>query len=434
MAKRWGSCFKCGATWKPGHTCAGKQGQTQRDGGLEPGFYAVKVGWTPGVYMSWAAAKAEIDALAEGEAVYKKCSTRAAAVAFVGGDTVVQAWDAFRAGKLDEAEELFRRGGDLGGHGAHRIQLERQRRNEVLREQERAAEAAGIERERVAAVERTQRERARAAAAEQEAVAAIAAKERVVAAAQEQLVEVQRLREKQVAITRKLVLEAQLAEDARKHAEQREAQLEIDSQAAKESVQREQQRAREIRSEIQQLRAEQTAEQRCLALQAMTAKERGQLGFRSDGLTPLDPRARARSGKRGPGRSKRRAARRKREQEIVAREAAAITKEQQATALVAAAEQQAAAQEVCAVQYAVSKVAAIADPPQRKRAERQIDVIKRGLAQIASAADEPSSPLATKSYLSLGIGPCQLRSLLPTHPLPSRIGCYTRTQDRTTPR
>eukprot|EP01052_Picozoa_sp_SAG31_P053333 SAG31_NODE_13623_length_856_cov_22.778071_1_plen_97_part_01 len=97
MAKRWGSCFRCGVAWTPGHVCAERQGQARRDSGtLEGCHYAVKVGWTPGVFQSWPSAKAEIDALAEGEAVYKKFSTRAAAVAFVGGDIVVQAWDAFR--------------------------------------------------------------------------------------------------------------------------------------------------------------------------------------------------------------------------------------------------------------------------------------------------------------------------------------------------
>eukprot|EP01052_Picozoa_sp_SAG31_P022599 SAG31_NODE_1804_length_7234_cov_3.340855_6_plen_109_part_00 len=61
-------------------------------------FHAVRIGRTPGVYSTWAAAKAEIDhpdcpPLPAGEGrKYMKFRVREQAVEFVGGEDVLKAW------------------------------------------------------------------------------------------------------------------------------------------------------------------------------------------------------------------------------------------------------------------------------------------------------------------------------------------------------
>jgi hypothetical protein len=81
----------------------------------------VKEGHTPGVYEKWALASAEINPPKfTGQAVHKSFAKLDAVILYMGGEALYKAWTAFSAGKLDDAEELFKQG-DPSGHGALRI-------------------------------------------------------------------------------------------------------------------------------------------------------------------------------------------------------------------------------------------------------------------------------------------------------------------------
>jgi hypothetical protein len=93
--------------------------------GHQKKWYAVKIGFTPGFYEDWALAKAEINPPKFlHQAVHKSFAKLDEAIRFMGGEALYKAWTAFSAGKLDDAEELFKLG-DPSGHGAFRIRCER---------------------------------------------------------------------------------------------------------------------------------------------------------------------------------------------------------------------------------------------------------------------------------------------------------------------
>eukprot|EP01052_Picozoa_sp_SAG31_P035382 SAG31_NODE_4262_length_3402_cov_12.222222_2_plen_506_part_00 len=153
--KVWGRyCYKCGESYYHGqdacHWCENERHEKKKKKEKQC-YYAVRVGWTPGVYGSWAETRPALlrdaDSALRGEnfvtfghtrirPAWEKCSSLRKAWAFMGtkgtgaarvlnGKLVCQAWDEFRAGDLDRAEDTFAAGGDIRGHGAWRIALAR---------------------------------------------------------------------------------------------------------------------------------------------------------------------------------------------------------------------------------------------------------------------------------------------------------------------
>eukprot|EP01052_Picozoa_sp_SAG31_P043145 SAG31_NODE_7095_length_1789_cov_22.649704_2_plen_140_part_00 len=101
--RRWEHGWMASAWWG-----ASGRGQVPGHAGATQVWWAVKVGWTPGVYTNYPEAKA---AMGTRTKKYQKCNNFEEAVQFIGGEDVKRAWDLVRAGRLDEA------GADSGGAG-----------------------------------------------------------------------------------------------------------------------------------------------------------------------------------------------------------------------------------------------------------------------------------------------------------------------------
>ena len=77
----------------------------------------------------------------------------------------------------------------------------------------------------------------------------------------------------------------------KRRAERELASVEKDKEAVKKRTERELQQAQKAREELQSLRAAVSQEKRQKEILEMSTKQRGQLGYRADGVTKLDERA-----------------------------------------------------------------------------------------------------------------------------------------------
>ena len=367
-------------------------------------WYAVQIGYTPGVYDSWDQAEKQVKSQPLGvcsmecAAVAKfKGFTQSegvdAAIAYMGGEALYKAWTLFRNEDLDAAEAAFKAvravetstcsmNARSASHGEFRIEEERVRLAELEKVREIARERQAQE-----AVDFAAREVTRAATME-------AARKEAAAAADKQRDEAALARAAEEARSAaELETEAKRLSEQARAAKAEALKAEAEALADKKETERAVEAARAARKQASEGRAEKAEEERLAAVErnrSLAAEGRKKT---ASGKYLSDAAQRQGTHNRRSGQTAKRTKKRneKKAQEKLL-EAVAIQQAQLAAEQTAFAEQQAAAgAQLSEVRQARSATAAIAgvDPGAAKEHKRLVDSWERMGTQLAETPSHP---------------------------------------------